>query len=275
MIIRGEEWLTSTPKHVLLYKMFGWERPRFVHLPNILNKDKKKLSKRQGDVAVEDFRAKGYLPEALVNYIALLGWSPGDDTEIFTMDELIEAFSLEKISKSGAVFDVDKLNWVNQQYIKKLDDETLLKELIPFIVDAGVFTKEDIEKDHDYFILATSTLRERISYLKQFPEELKTLLSDEISEIEQEALDFMKLPHMQQLHDIVYSEVQKADKIDTDFVDNLIKLLKENKIKGKNLFMGMRVLVTGQTHGPDLHNSLELIGKQRLLKRLEQTKKYL
>lgn len=274
-IIRGEEWLTSTPKHVLLYKMFGWECPRFVHLPNILNKDKKKLSKRQGDVAVEDFRAKGYLPEALVNYIALLGWSPGDDTEIFTMDELIEAFSLEKISKSGAVFDVDKLNWVNQQYIKKLDDETLLKELIPFIVDAGVFTKEDIEKDHDYFILATSTLRERISYLKQFPEELKTLLSDEISEIEQEALDFMKLPHMQQLHDIVYSEVQKADKIDTDFVDNLIKLLKENKIKGKNLFMGMRVLVTGQTHGPDLHNSLELIGKQRLLKRLEQTKKYL
>ncbi|TRW28522.1 glutamate--tRNA ligase [Criibacterium bergeronii] len=273
-IIRGEEWLTSTPKHVLLYDMFGWEKPVFVHLPNILNKDKKKLSKRQGDVAVEDFKAKGYLPEALINYIALLGWSPGNEQEIFSIDDLIEAFSLDKISKSGAVFDVEKLNWVNQQYIKTYDDEKLLSLLEPFIFESGLFTQEELKAKHDYLILATKTLRERISYLKQFPEELKNLMTGEISEVEQEAIDFMKLEHMKLLFDIVEKEVQKADKIDNDFVDNLISILKENKIKGKNLFMGMRVLVTGQTHGPDLHNSIELIGKDNLLNRLNQTKKY-
>ena len=116
-IIRGEEWLTSTPKHVLMYEMFGWEKPTFVHLPNILNSDKKKLSKRQGDVAVEDFKKKGYLPEGLINYIALLGWSPEENKEIFSLDELIENFSLERVSSSGGVFDVAKLNWVNSHYI--------------------------------------------------------------------------------------------------------------------------------------------------------------
>ena len=117
-IIRGEEWLPSTPKHVLLYEGFGWESPKYVHLPNILNQDGKKLSKRHGDVAVEDFIKKGYLPEALVNYIALLGWSPGKDEEILSMEELIELFDLERVNKSGAVFDVNKLKWMNGHYIR-------------------------------------------------------------------------------------------------------------------------------------------------------------
>ena len=113
-VIRGEEWLPSTPKHVLLYEAFGWEAPKFVHLPNILNRDRKKLSKRHGDVAVEDFIRKGYLPEALINFIALLGWSPGIDQEIFSMDELIELFDLKRVNKSGAIFDINKLNWMNR-----------------------------------------------------------------------------------------------------------------------------------------------------------------
>ena len=111
-VIRGEEWVSSTPKHVYLYEAFGWEAPKFVHLPNILNKEKKKLSKRQGDVAVEDFKKKGYLPEGLVNYVALVGWSPEENKEIFSMEELEQAFSIERVSKSGGVFDTEKLNWV-------------------------------------------------------------------------------------------------------------------------------------------------------------------
>ena len=124
-IIRGEEWVSSTPKHVYLYEAFGWEKPVFVHLPNILNTEKKKLSKRQGDVAVEDFKKKGYLPEGLVNYVALVGWSPEDNQEIFSMEELEKAFSIERVSKSGGVFDTEKLNWVNHHYMKEADDAVL------------------------------------------------------------------------------------------------------------------------------------------------------
>ncbi|MEK6553252.1 MAG: glutamate--tRNA ligase, partial [Bacteroidota bacterium] len=111
-VIRGEEWLSSTPKHVLLYDSFGWERPIFAHLPLLLNPDRSKLSKRQGDVAVEDYRAKGFLKEALVNFVALLGWNAGDDKEFYLMNELIKNFSLERVNKSGAVFDLEKLNWL-------------------------------------------------------------------------------------------------------------------------------------------------------------------
>lgn len=274
-IIRGEEWLTSTPKHVLMYDMFGWEKPTFVHLPNILNSDKKKLSKRQGDVAVEDFRKKGYLPEGLINYIALLGWSPEENKEMFTLDELVESFSLDRVSSSGGVFDVAKLNWVNSHYIKQYPIEKLVELSIPFVEESKLMSKEEIENNKQWLTLAMDTIRERISYLKQFPEEIKTFLSDEIEEIEDEAIEFMKLEHMQTLYSVVKEEIEKADTINSEFVDNLFAKLKEYKIKGKNLFMGLRVVITGQNHGPDIHKSMELMGKERLLKRLEQTKQYI
>ena len=118
-VIRGEEWLSSTPKHVLLYDAFGWERPIFAHLPLLLNPDRSKLSKRQGDVAVEDYRDKGYLKDALINFVALLGWNAGDDKEFYYMDELIYSFSLERVNKAGAVFDLQKLNWLNAEHLQQ------------------------------------------------------------------------------------------------------------------------------------------------------------
>lgn len=125
-VIRGEEWISSTPKHLKLYEYFGWTPPQFGHLSLLLNPDKSKLSKRQGDVAVEDYRKKGYLPEALVNFIAFLGWNPGDDREIFTLNELTTAFSLEKVSKAGAVFNTEKLDWYNREYLKKMSAEDVV-----------------------------------------------------------------------------------------------------------------------------------------------------
>ena len=136
-VIRGEEWLPSTPKHVLLYRAFGWECPLFAHLPLLLNKDKTKLSKRQGSVAVEDFIEKGYFKEAFVNFIALLGWNPTSDREIFDFQELINAFSLEKVNKSGAVFDTQKLDWMNKQYLKTLPVPYLVELLKPELVKSG------------------------------------------------------------------------------------------------------------------------------------------
>ena len=136
-VIRGEEWLPSTPKHIQLYEYFGWPLPQFAHLPLLLNPDKSKLSKRQGDVATEDYRKKGYLPEALINFVALLGWNTADDQEIFSMMELREKFSLERVGKAGAVFDVNKLKWMNQQYIKEKTPEDLYELVQPFLPDIG------------------------------------------------------------------------------------------------------------------------------------------
>jgi nondiscriminating glutamyl-tRNA synthetase len=137
-VIRGEEWIPSTPKHILLFEAFGWQIPNFAHLPLILTPDKTKLSKRHGDVAVEDFLAKGYLPEVLLNFVVLLGWNPKTGQEIFTKEELIEQFDLEKINKSGAVFDIEKLNWMNGLYLRKLSNEELLQLVLPFLKQAGV-----------------------------------------------------------------------------------------------------------------------------------------
>ena len=275
-VIRGEEWLPSTPKHVYLYEAFGWEAPTFVHLPNILNQDRKKLSKRQGDVAVEDFRRKGYLKEALVNYVALLGWSPDDNQEIFTMEELEHTFNLEKVSKSGGVFDVAKLNWMNNQYIKAHDLDELTELCIPFVVEAGLMTQQEAEARRAWLRLAVETVRESMDYLLMFPEKIKLLLEEHIGSIEPDAMEFMKLEHMAQLADAVEAKISSADEVTEEFVGAMFKeIQKEFGIKGKNLFMGTRVLLTGQMHGPDINKLLTLLGKDKLLIRIEEARKNL
>src|SRR3989338_6903326 len=138
-VIRGVEWIPSTPKHILLYSAFGWESPKFAHAPNILGKSGKKLSKRESDVSVKEFIEKGYLPEALLNFIAFLGWNPKTDQEIFTLIELIDQFSLEKLNKSGAVFDLDKLDWINGLYIRKMDPTELISKAASFFKKSGIY----------------------------------------------------------------------------------------------------------------------------------------
>lgn len=206
-IIRGEEWLPSTPKHAFLYEAFGWESPVFVHLPNILNSDKKKLSKRQGDVAVEDFRKKGYLRDALVNYVALLGWSPDNNQEIFSMSELEQAFSLEKVSKSGGVFDIQKLNWMNNQYIKAHDLDELTKLCIPYVVESGQFTMEEAEKNFEWLKLAVETVRESMDYLSIFPEKIKMFLEEYPDNIDEDAKEFIKSEHIPTLSKSLFEKI--------------------------------------------------------------------
>ena len=275
-VIRGEEWLTSTPKHVLLYQMFGWKAPTFVHLPNILNADRKKLSKRQGDVAGEDFRNKGYLPEALVNYIALVGWSPEDNKEIFSMPELIEAFSLERVSKSGGVFDTAKLNWVNSHYIKEADTQRLVDLASKFVIKEKLMSEQEVKANNEWLLLAMDTVKDRLDYLAQFPEEIKSFLNSAMPELEDEAREFMKLEHMMELADELEAKITAADNITPDFVSAMFKeIQKEKGIKGKNLFMGTRVIITGQNHGPDIPMVLSLLGKEKALSRIEQAKAHI
>jgi glutamyl-tRNA synthetase len=164
-IIRGEEWLSSTPKHVLLYDYLGWEKPVFAHLPLLLNPDKSKLSKRQGDVAVEDYRDKGFLKEALINFVALLGWNSGDEQEFFTMEELINKFTLERVHKAGAVLNVEKLNWLNAEHLRSKPKEELLLMLKDELVKS--YYKDKI-LDDDYLLLIIEAMKPRVSFVNEF-----------------------------------------------------------------------------------------------------------
>ncbi len=169
-VIRGDEWIPSTPKHLLLYKALGWEPTQFAHLPLILNPDKTKLSKRQGDVAVEDFLKHGYLKEALINFVAFLGWNPKTEKEIFSLEELIAQFDLKNVNKSGAVFDDNKLDWFNSQYIKQMDNDKLAEKLKPFWKESEI----EIEKYKNEYLSAIAGLeKERLKKLSEIGERTK------------------------------------------------------------------------------------------------------
>ena len=270
-VIRGEEWVSSTPKHVYLYEAFGWEAPKFVHLPNILNKEKKKLSKRHGDVAVEDFKKKGYLPEGLVNYVALVGWSPEENKEIFSMEELEQAFSIERVSKSGGVFDTEKLNWVNQHYMKDGDDDVLTKLAIPFIVEAGYVTAEEAEEKYDFLKSIVSLLKEKLHFVKEITDHASIFFGDTVELETEECGDFLKLEHIPTLVDALIEKISNMEVLDEASAKAMLKeIQKEHGIKGKNLFMGSRISLTGQMHGPDLNKIMEVIGKEESISRIKK-----
>ena len=272
-VIRGEEWVSSTPKHVYLYEAFGWEAPKFVHLPNILNKEKKKLSKRHGDVAVEDFKKKGYLPEGLVNYVALVGWSPEENKEIFSMEELEQAFSIERVSKSGGVFDTEKLNWVNQHYMKDADDAMLTDLSIPFLVEAGFVTEEEAKEKYDFLKGMVSVLKEKLQYVKEITDHASIFFGDTVELETEECGEFLKLEHIPTLVDALIEKLSNMEVLDEASAKAMLKeIQKEHGIKGKNLFMGSRISLTGQMHGPDLNKIMEVIGKETCLNRLNYVK---
>lgn len=269
-IIRGQEWLPSTPKHVLLYEAFGWEAPKYVHLPNILNSDKKKLSKRQGDVAVEDFSKKGYLPEALVNYVALLGWSPEDNEEIMSMDELIKKFSLERVSKSGGVFDVNKLNWVNSHYIKEKSIEELAELCLPYLIEAGYLTADEVEVKMDWVTRIVRMAQERISYLAQIVEFTKLFIGETVELENEEVAEMLKGETVKEVLGAFKGQIGSVDVVDGDFAKAVFKAVqKETGIKGKNLFMPVRAALSGELHGPDMADVLVVLGKETIINRID------
>lgn len=279
-VIRGEEWLPSTPKHVYLYQAFGWEAPKYVHLPNILNTEKKKLSKRQGDVSVQDFMDRGYLPEALVNYIALVGWSPEDNREKMTMDEMKELFSFDRVSKAGGVFDVAKLKWMNNLYIKEMDTKELTKALAPFMEKDGLIdnaTREAIALDNfesekaNWAVMVAELSVDYIDVLSEISEFAAGFSKDELPLWGEEEANIMSAPHVPELLKLMKSKIQLISELSEENVKPVMKeLQKELGVKGKDLFMPVRVGVSGEVHGPDLIKSIMLLGKDRVINRLEQ-----
>jgi glutamyl-tRNA synthetase len=263
-VVRGEEWLPSTPKHILLYNHFGWELPIYAHLPLLLNPDKSKLSKRQGDVAVEDYRAKGYLPEAIINFVAFLGWNPGDEREIFSKDDLIKEFSLERVGKAGAVFNIDKLNWLNAQHIRLKSDDELADAVMPMLA------QKSISPERAYLKSAINLMKERVTTLHDFVEFSDYLYADPLTYDEKGRAKYWQ-PETKELM------VALADKFATlpifthDSIEAAVRAFAEEKsVNASALIHPTRLAVSGKVVGPGLFELLHLLGKDTVVRRLRK-----
>ena len=224
-------------------------------------------------IAVEDFKKKGYLPEGLVNSVALVGWSPEENKEIFSMEELEQAFSIERVSKSGGVFDTEKLNWVNQHYMKDADDAMLTDLSIPFLVEAGFVTEEEAKEKYDFLKGMVSVLKEKLQYVKEITDHASIFFGDTVELETEECGEFLKLEHIPTLVDALIEKLSNMEVLDEASAKAMLKeIQKEHGIKGKNLFMGSRISLTGQMHGPDLNKIMEVIGKETCLNRLNYVK---
>lgn len=271
-VIRGEEWLSSTPKHVLLYDAFGWERPLFAHLPLLLNPDRSKLSKRQGDVAVEDYRDKGYLKEALINFVALLGWNAGDDQEFYFIDELIKKFSLERVNKAGAVFDLQKLNWLNAEHLRKKSDTELLG-LLKAEIQKSRF--KYLNYSDDYLLLIIHAMKERVSFVHEFIESCKYFY-EAPTEYEQKSVEKNWKDDTPANLKKLIAEFSKLDAPKKeDYEEALNKVADELKLGKGKLIHPLRLAVSGQSTGPGMYDLLFILGKDEVINRIKNAIKKL
>ena len=263
-VIRGEEWLSSVPKHLLLYRYFGWEAPVLAHLPLLLNPDRSKLSKRQGDVAVEEYRNKGYLKEAIVNFVALLGWNPGDDREIFTMEELIHEFTLERVGKAGAVFNIEKLNWLNQQHIRRKETKELAELLKPLMEKAGIPIADD-----EYFQKVVELLKEKLTVLNDFVEYSRYFFEDPTSYDEAGIEKHWDVNTPQHLK-VLMEQLASLENFTKTSIEEKMKMVAEQfQIKPAKIIHPVRLALSGRQVGPGLYEMMEVLGKEQTLRRLK------
>jgi len=260
-VIRGEEWLSSVPKHLFLYEAFDWKPPKMCHLPLLLNPDKSKLSKRQGDVAVEDFLKKGYLPETLLNFVALLGWHAPGDQEFYTLPELEKAFSLKRINKSGSVFDIEKLNWMNGQYLRNLELAVIGKYARKYFFEAGYHIQNE-----KHYLELVDLARNRIHKLDEVIDFAKPFFSE--LEFTNENRDVLETESSQTLFKFWIDNIRDSIKINEELINELLKRsAQELGIKGKNLYPPLRLALYGSVHGPELPTIIEILEKEKVLKR--------
>ncbi|MDO8592795.1 MAG: glutamate--tRNA ligase [bacterium] len=287
-VLRGDEWLSSFPKNILLYQAFGWEPPKFIHLPLILNKGGGKLSKRQGDVAVEDFRAKGYLPEALLNFVALQGWHPKDDQEVMTMEEMIEKFRIENLGISPAVFDIEKLDYFNGWYIRHKTVEELTKLCLPFLAEAGIIEEFSIfnfqfsmkfknkktgkEINFEYIKKVIALEQERLKKLSDIGEATRFFFEDKF-EYEPELLIWKKMDMAQVKNNL--EEIHRAlEKIpagswtNDSIEDALMAHIQARGGKVGEYLWPMRAALTGRQASPGPFDVAEVLGKEGSLNRV-------
>ena len=275
-VLRAQEWMPSTPLHVIMYRAFGWETPQFCHLPMVMGTDGKKLSKRHGSTGIDEFRSQGFLPEALINYIALLGCSYEEGKDFFTLEELAERFSLEKLSKAPAVFDYKKLEWYNASYIRGKSDEVLAALSLPYAIEQGLFGKAGQAPDpaqKALYAAAMPLVKERAVFLADLPAKLNYLFSDIALPPKEEF--FPKKVNLEETVALLKAGrsivAALAAAGSDEEAENLVKdFAGKEGLKLGDLMMPLRVAITGTRVSPPLFGSLRLLGSGKAIKRTDR-----
>jgi glutamyl-tRNA synthetase len=266
-VLRGEEWISSTPKQIILHKMFGWEMPVYAHVPLILNPDRTKMSKRKGDVSVESFLQRGYLPETLINFLPLLGWNPTGDREIYSREELIRFFDLSKVNKSGAIFDREKLDWMNGHYLRALDEGDYFKVCRSWI--------QSLNDDPRFLDRACQLVRDRVKVLDELPS-LVGFLFQQTLEYDPALLQWKKQSREEARAVLIelrkFLDERPADQfiLAKDLENDLRQLIADRGWEKGNTLWPLRVALSGQKQSPGPFELLAAYGKQRSLQRIDE-----
>jgi len=268
-VLRAEEWLSSVPRHLLLYQALGFEPPQFAHLPMILGPDRAKLSKRHGAVSITEYRDQGYLPETMVNFLALLGWSLDDKTELMSRDELIRNFSLERVSRTAAIFNKDKLNWMNGVYIRRLSLEDFTQRALPFLDrDLPPEVKRPLSIDCVRQIMPL--IQERARTLADVPRLTQFFFVDELDY--DSSLLIGKNMNQESTAQALKVGQQRLEQLEVFTAESLEALLRplavELGLKTGQLFGTLRMAFTGRTAAPPLFQTMAVLGKEQCLKRI-------
>ncbi|SMD14226.1 glutamate--tRNA ligase [Sporomusa malonica] len=269
-VIRAEEHLSNTPRQILIYQALGLALPQFGHISLILGKDRTKMSKRHGATSVEQYKKLGYLPEGIVNFLALLGWAPAGEEEIFSREELIEQFSMDRVAKNPAVFDVDKLNHINAHYIKAASPELVTELALPHLQAAGYIGEALTADQKEWLVKVVAELQGYISYAAQITDHIDVFFNDDIEFESEEAHEIMKDADISQVMEAFKSKLAALEPVEPAAVQAILKgITKELKLGGKKVYMPVRIAITGKMHGPELINLIPLIGKERTLARMD------
>jgi nondiscriminating glutamyl-tRNA synthetase len=270
-VLRGEDHISNTPRQLMIYEAFGWEPPVFAHMTLIVNEQRKKLSKRDESIIqfIEQYDELGYLPEALFNFIALLGWSPEGEQEIFTRGELVDIFNAARLSKSTAVFDTQKLSWMNNEYIKKAEPARIAELALPYLQRAGRLPEVLTEAQRAWTDELVALYQEKLTCVSEIVPQTTLFFKDEIED-EAEAAAVLAEEQVPAVLAAFAAQLDSAEgPLTADSVKPMIKAVqKETGAKGKQLFMPIRAAVTGQTHGPDLNMTLQLLGQEKVRARI-------
>jgi nondiscriminating glutamyl-tRNA synthetase len=265
-VIRGDDHISNTPKQVLLYQALGFKQPEFAHLPLILGKEGGRLSKRTGATSISEYRNMGYLPQALVNYLLLLSWAPGDNRELIDIQQAIGLFDIKDVNKTQATFDIDKLKWINNQYLKKADTQELTDMLIPLLIEKNYLQKDNF--DRTYVVSLVKLFQGRLSTLYDFVDWADFFFVKNIK-IDPEAKDKFLSKDLSREFGLFIQKLEALNQFDIATVEESFRnLVKELGIESKTLIHPMRVALTGKTVGPGLFEVIYYLGKERTKGRL-------
>jgi len=271
-IIRAEEHLPNTPRQILIYQALGWELPQFAHISMILGPDRSKLSKRHGAASVNQYREQGYLPDALVNYLALLGWSPEEEREIYSPEELGRLFSLERVAKNPAVFDNDKLKWVDGTYIRQKDLGEVTQMVLPYLKEAGYLEEEPAGEGLEKLQQMVAAVRDHLEVLSQINDHIGVFFNDQIALIEEETKAVLRQEQIPEVMEAFQQKLEELPILTVETVQQALKKLpKELGLKPKQVLFPIRIALTGKGAGPELFNLIPILGKERVRKRLAIT----